>query len=221
MTADADRLRSVRWAVLVPLKPPMTAKSRLALTSTADRGELVLAMATDVVAVAMGCPSVALVVVVADSAEGLEALQRLGATIVVDPAGHGLNASLRWAAGVVAARDPAYGIASLVADVASVTVDQLTRALDAAATVPMAFVPDAEGRGTTLVAARQWGSFQPEYGQQSRRRHAAAGFAELDLADIAGLRLDVDTLADLAELQRLGPGPRTSSVLARLPGPVQ
>jgi 2-phospho-L-lactate guanylyltransferase len=221
MTADARQPPDVRWALLLPIKPPAAAKSRLALASADDRAALVMAMAMDVATVALACPLVELVLVVGDSPEGLEPLQRLGAAVVVDPAGRGLNASLRYAAGLAAARDSSYGIASLVADVAAVTVDQLTRALEAAATAGTAFVPDAAGRGTTFVGARQWGSFLPEYGRHSRRRHRDAGFVELDLDDVPGLRLDVDTLADLTALQSLGPGPRTLTLLERLAGQIQ
>lgn len=221
MTADARQPQDLRWALLLPIKPPGAAKSRLALAGAADRVDLVLAMAMDVAAVALACPRVDLVLVVGDSPDGLEPLQRMGAAVVVDPAARGLNASLRYAAGLAAARDASYGIASLVADVAAVTVDQLTRALDAAAAAGAAFVPDAAGRGTTLVATRQWGSFAPEYGLDSRRRHGEAGLVELDLADLTGLRLDVDTLADLAALRSLGPGPLTRAVLTRIDGQLQ
>jgi 2-phospho-L-lactate guanylyltransferase len=221
MIAESLQPQDVRWAMLLPLKPPGAAKSRLTLASGHLRTELVLAMAADVAAVALACPRVALVLVVADSAEGLEPLQRMGATVVVDPAGQGLNGSLRYAAGLVAARDHSYGIASLVADVAAVTVDQLTRALDAAAAAGTAFVPDAAGRGTTFVAARQWGSFLPEYGLHSRRLHVEAGFTELVLSDAAGLRLDVDTITDLAAVSAIGAGPRTRAVLDQIGGPLQ
>jgi len=88
--------------------------------------------------------------------------------------------------------------------------------LAAAAIEGTAFVPDAAGRGTTLVAARRWAAFLPEYGNHSRRRHLDAGFTELALPDLDGLRLDVDTVADLQALQRLQPGPRTRAVLARM-----
>ena len=44
----------------------------------------------------------------------------------------------------------------------------------------------------------------------------AARFTELTLPDLEGLRLDVDTVADLQALQRLQPGPRTRAVLTRL-----
>ncbi|MDX6227310.1 MAG: 2-phospho-L-lactate/phosphoenolpyruvate guanylyltransferase [Frankiales bacterium] len=221
MSTEPLQPHEVRWALLVPLKAPVAAKSRLTLASALLRTELVLAMAADVTAVALSCPRVALVLVVAESSEGLEPLQRMGATVVVDPSGQGLNGSLRYAAGLAAARDHTYGIASLVADVAGVTVDQLTRALDASASAGTAFVPDAAGRGTTFVAARQWGSFLPEYGLHSRRLHVEAGFTELVLSDATGLRLDVDTIADLAAVSAVGPGPRTRSVLARIDGPLQ
>ena len=209
---QADQHFGLRWAVLVPLKPLASAKSRLAVPD-AVRTELVLAMACDTVAVALACPLVDLVLVVSDTVEGLGPLQRMGAGMVVDPKGMGLNAALRQAAGVAAARDSTLGIASLVADLAAATVDQLTRVLAEAEHHPCSFLPDAAGPGTTLVAATQWGSFLPEYGPQSRRRHLEAGFVELSVPDITGLRLDVDSTADLQSAAANGVGPRTSKVL--------
>jgi 2-phospho-L-lactate/phosphoenolpyruvate guanylyltransferase len=206
---------SLRWALLVPMKPPATAKSRLAVVPASLRAELVLAMACDTVAVAIACPRVELVLIVADDADGLEPLRGLGASVVVDPAGEGLNAALRYAAGVAAARNSGYGIASLVADVPAVTVDQLTRVLDVAAKHSHCFVRDAAGRGTTMVTAQRWAAFLPEYGHQSRRRHREAGFIELDEPDIAGLRHDVDTVADLMAVAALGTGPMTNALLGQ------
>lgn len=220
MTAHPSPVAPVRWAVLVPLKSLKRAKSRLALPAAA-RVELVLAMAGDVVEAALACQQVDLVAVVADAADGLEPLQRLGAALLVDPAARGLNGALRQAAAIVAARDGAYGIASLVGDVAAVRPDQLSRVLAATAIEGTAFVADAAGRGTTLVAARRWVGFLPEYGPQSRRRHVDAGFTELLLPDLDELRLDVDTVTDLQALQRLTPGPRTRTVLAALAAPLE
>lgn len=205
---DAER----RWALLVPLKPLDSAKSRLHVPAEV-RAPLVLAMACDTVEVALACPLVDLVLVVADDVEGLEPLQRMGAVVVVAPSREGLNQALHRAAAIAAARDSGYGIASLVADVAAVTVDQLTRVLTEAACHLSCFVPDAAGPGTTFVAATRWGSFLPEYGPQSRRRHVAAGLVELVLPDITGVRLDVDTTADLHAVAAMGAGPRTTLLL--------
>ncbi len=213
MTATTQEPAAVRrWALLVPLKPLALAKSRLRVPDEV-RISLVLAMACDTVEVTLACPVVDLVLVVAEDVEGLEPLQRLGAGIVVDPSRQGLNAALRHAATLAAARDGALGIASLVADVAAVTADELTRVLTQASRYPRCFVPDAAGPGSTLVAATQWSAFQPEYGPASRRRHVAAGFVELALPDITGVRLDVDTMADLRAVAAIGAGPRTTEVL--------
>lgn len=220
MTAHPSPAAPVRWAVLVPLKAPTAAKSRLAVPPE-TRAELVLAMAGDVIEAALACPEVDLVAVVADTAKGLESLQRQGAALVVDPERRDLNTSLRQAAAVAATRDGSYGIASLVGDVAAVRPAQLSRVLAAAAIEGTAFVPDAAGRGTTLVAARRWAAFLPEYGKSSRHRHLEAGFTELLLPDLDGLRLDVDTMADLQSLQRLEPGRRTRALLARLPSSLE
>jgi 2-phospho-L-lactate guanylyltransferase len=222
MTGTVGRPHQERqWALLVPLKPLRSAKSRLDLPADV-RAALVVAMACDTVEVALACPLVDLVLVVADEADGLEPLQRLGAGVVLDPLRQGLNPALRHAATIAAARDSAFGIASLVADVAAVTVDQLTRVLDAAARHLSCFVPDAAGPGTTLVAATQWGSFLPEYGRGSRRLHLGAGLVELVLPDITGVRLDIDTTADLAAAAAIGVGPRTRGVLeSRLGGPLR
>ena len=75
-----------------------------------------------------------------------------------------------------------------------------------------AFVPDAEGSGTTLYTARPGAPFRPRFGPQSRLRHRQAGVVELDLPGVAGLKRDVDTLADLRKAEQLGLGARTLSV---------
>jgi 2-phospho-L-lactate/phosphoenolpyruvate guanylyltransferase len=94
------------------------------------------------------------------------------------------------------------------------TSDELTIALRAAALAGRAFVPDADGTGTTLYAAGPGRAFEPLFGGQSRERHRAAGLAELDLPELRGLRRDVDTAAGLRMAAEIGLGPRTRSLLA-------
>ena len=95
---------------------------------------------------------------------------------------------------------------------------ELASALRAAGTAPggAAFVPDAAGVGTTLYAVPPGGEFLPLFGGASRARHAAAGATELDFADMAGLRRDVDTPDDLREALALGAGPFTRAAAADL-----
>ncbi len=88
-------------------------------------------------------------------------------------------------------------------------------ALAAAASLGVAFVPDATGTGTTLYAAGPGMQFLPRFGRSSRRRHLAAGAAEIAAGpQLAGLRRDVDTIGDLRQAASIGLGPRTLAVLA-------
>lgn len=208
------------WTLLVPLKAAGTAKSRLDVGSHTLRARLAMAMACDVVEVVLGCPRVRSVVVVSETADGLEPLSRLGAELFVGGAGTGLNPALRLASSQLSTSHPGAPIAALVGDVAAATVGELTRTLDAAAGHPRAFLADRAETGTTLVAASGAAGFRPEYGPGSRRRHAGAGFVELDLPEVEGLRLDVDTAQDLAAAAALGLGPRTAAVLLLLPASV-
>lgn len=112
-------------------------------------------------------------------------------------------------------------VAVLLGDVPALRAGDLDAALDAAARHPLAYVPDAEGTGTTLATARAGEPLDAHFGQDSAARHAAAGFADLVAehpgAIAPGLRRDVDTAAELREAVALGVGARTSAVLRILP----
>jgi 2-phospho-L-lactate/phosphoenolpyruvate guanylyltransferase len=130
----------------------------------------------------------------------------------------GLNAALRHGAAVAARRWPGTGLAALTADLPALGPAELAVALRAAAAAPgrAAFVPDAAYVGTTLYAVAPGGEFRPLFGGASRARHAASGATEVDLADTAGLRRDVDTPDDLRAALTLGAGPRTAALAAEL-----
>jgi 2-phospho-L-lactate guanylyltransferase len=112
-------------------------------------------------------------------------------------------------------------VAVLLGDVPALRARDLDAALDVAARHPLAYVPDAEGTGTTLATAREGEALDAHFGQDSAARHAAAGFADLVAehpgAIAPGLRRDVDTAAELREAVALGVGARTSAVLRILP----
>jgi 2-phospho-L-lactate guanylyltransferase len=59
-------------------------------------------------------------------------------------------------------------------------------------------------------------TFRPSFGHGSRRQHLEAGAHEIDAADVATVRRDVDDPAELAEALALGVGPRTSLVATAL-----
>jgi 2-phospho-L-lactate/phosphoenolpyruvate guanylyltransferase len=206
----------LRWSVVTPVKVLDRAKSRLAGLAGPRRGELALALACDTVAAALRCVSAARVIVITDDRRAAAALGGLGALVVPDEPGDGLNAALRHGAAVAAARWPGSGTAALSADLPALRPAELERALTAAARWPNAFVPDAAGHGTTLYTAAPAAAFRPAFGLESRARHAAGGAVELALHDIPGLRLDVDTPADLRGAAALGLGTRSAPLAAEL-----
>ncbi|MEV5875647.1 2-phospho-L-lactate guanylyltransferase [Streptomyces sp. NPDC052101] len=207
----------MQWTLVIPLKPLPRAKSRLADTAADGvRPGLALAFAQDTVAAAVACSAVADVVVVTDDELAARELAALGARIIPDTATGGLNAALAHGAAVVREIRPRTPIATLNADLPALRAAELAVVLGAAAEFPRAFLADAAGPGTTLLAAAAGAELQPEFGIDSRSRHRASGARELDLADVDSVRQDVDTGADLRAALALGVGPYTAAVSAGL-----
>lgn len=130
----------MQWTLVIPLKPLARAKSRLSDTAGDGlRPGLALAFAQDTVAAALACPAVRDVAVVTDDALAGRELAALGARIVADEPGGGLNAALRHAAAVVRVSRPESAVAALNADLPALRPAELARVLDAAAEFPALF----------------------------------------------------------------------------------
>jgi 2-phospho-L-lactate guanylyltransferase len=201
------------WSVVIPVKVLAVAKSRLAGLADADRRALALAMAVDTVAAAVACQRAGAVVVVTDDHDVAGEVTKLGAEVIADRAGAGLNQALIAGAEHAAVRWPGYGRAALLADLPALTASELTVALTEASAAKQTFVADAAGTGTTLYAARPGSAFRPSFGPDSRGLHQQGGASELNLAGIAGLRQDVDTLADLRAAAAIGLGRRSAAFM--------
>lgn len=204
------------WSLVVPVKLLSRAKSRLAALAGADRQRLALAVAVDTVSAAVACSVVRSVVVVTDDPVAAPALAALGARVVPDVPGAGLNPALRYGAGLAMADAGQLGVGALSADLPALRPDELGRVLDAAGRWPCAFLPDTAGTGTTLYTAQSGTAFQPAFGPGSRARHLDAGAYELVPPGVTTVRQDVDTPADLDAALRLGVGPRTAEVIESL-----
>ncbi|MER7762172.1 2-phospho-L-lactate guanylyltransferase [Streptomyces sp. NPDC097619] len=203
----------------MPLKPLERAKSRLAAAVGAARPELALAFAMDTVAGALACASVRNVVVVTDDARAASELSALGAGILADVAGGGLNAALAHGARAVRRDRPGAAVAAMNADLPALRPDELRQVLEAASAFPRAFLADAAGIGTTLLSAAPGTELLPAFGGASRDRHSASGAVEIPVAGVESVRRDVDTGADLRAAALLGLGPRTAARWAALAGP--
>ncbi|WP_369211465.1 2-phospho-L-lactate guanylyltransferase [Streptomyces flavofungini] len=207
----------MQWTLVIPLKPLARAKSRLAATAGDGlRPGLALAFAQDTVAAAVACPAVRDVAVVTDDALARRELSALGARVVPDAPGEGLNAALRYGSEAVRAHRPEAAVAALNADLPALRPMELARVLDSAALFPRAFLPDSAGIGTTLLTASTGSELSPAFGADSRARHSASGAAEITVEGVDSVRRDVDTGEDLRAALALGVGPRTAEAAARL-----
>ncbi|MEO5921294.1 MAG: 2-phospho-L-lactate guanylyltransferase [Pseudolysinimonas sp.] len=188
------------WTVVIPVKSSPSAKSRL------GRGpEVAQAIALDTIAAAVAVDGVRVIVVTADRLIQAEA-QDLGAAIVREPSVRGLDAAILQGLEHV---EPDHGRAVLLGDLPALSPDVLAVALGRARRYRRAFVPDADGTGTTLVTARPGTAFQHSFGPGSAGRHRQMGMTALRLPVTSSLRRDVDLE------QHLGPdmGPRTRRAL--------
>jgi len=224
------RMRGGTWTVVVPVKALAAAKTRLrGAVVDAHHEALVLAMALDTVVAALATDGVDRVVVVTADPVVTAEITRAGAEVTPEPAGGGLNAALAQAAhaalrgpvppgagparAAVLARTVLARAVALPADLPALRPDELGAALRAAgAGLSAAYVPDASGTGTVLLAAPAGGPLAPRFGPGSAAAHARAGARRL-VGDWPALRHDVDTPDDLAAAVRLGLGRHTTALL--------
>jgi 2-phospho-L-lactate guanylyltransferase len=197
------------WVVVVPVKAPARAKSRLrgAWPGVAHE-DLVVALVRDTLAAAARCAAVAELVVVTGAPLPADIP---GVRTLPDPGLGGLNGALRHAADWCAREARDLGrvppdVAVLLGDLPALDPGELAAALAAATT--RAFVADAAGTGTTLLAAPAGTALDPRFGPGSAGAHRDSG--ALPLAGAwPTLRRDVDTAADLAAAAALGLGRHT------------
>ena len=200
--------RMQAWTAIVPVRGMHDAKSRL--SGIAQRAALVTAFLDDVLAALSGSYVIERTIVVTGDATLAARARAAGADVVADP-DEGLTGALR--AGRRAADGDALIVLGDLPCLDSPTVDEviaLATAIDGAA-----FVPDAGGTGTTMLALPMGSSVEPAFGPRSRAHHASAGAHELHVPGTAGARArrDVDTEVDLWDARRIGVGPATLAVL--------
>ncbi len=211
---DLSATAPPRYAVLVPVKPPAVAKSRLAGLGDGVRRDLAAAFAADTVSAALTCGLVERVLVVTDDHDLAGALAGSGVDVLPDGADD-LNGTLVQAAAEMHRRHPGLGLVALCADLPALRGEELGRAIAAASAEGMSFVADQERSGTTVVVAADLTSFRPAFGHGSRAQHLEAGAHEI-LVDVPTVRRDVDEPSNLYEALGLGVGERTALVTTAL-----
>lgn len=204
--------RDALWAVVVPVKDLMLAKTRLNVG--AYRPQLALAFARDTVAALGRAHNVGAIYVVSSDPAVRTTLQRPDVCFLHDRAG-GLNRTLATALAAAHARTATPNLAVVMADLPALRPEHFVRAGAAALRSPRSFVIDADGHGTTaLFLTGDATPSTPCFGPDSHLEHARSGAVALAVDGIDGLRRDVDLLEHLDAARRLGLGAHSSAVLA-------
>lgn len=214
-----EKTRGARWCLIVPVKHLARAKSRLARAAGPYRAELALAIACDTVAAALECTAVDRVLAVTDDPRAGTALEGLGAQVVADEPGTGLNPALEHGEAAAGPLTSGAGLCALSADLPALRPTELAAVLETAQRYGRSFLADSPGVGTTLLAATAGSCLRPAFEGASRARHLRSGARELLLAGAGSVRRDVDTPQDLRAARELGVGPRTERLLEGLEGP--
>lgn len=197
------------WLIVVPVKHLDIAKSRLQAWCVEHRSALALAMAKDTISAAMASLCVADVMVVTCDPRVQRQAHRLGAHVAPESSSPGLNESLQRCLRRI---EPSQRTAVIVADLPALRPDALSGALRNARRHDTAFVRDAGGNGTTMLATLTPPKMVPGFGPDSALRHHLRGAVEIS-ADHS-LTHDVDTAEDLTRAGLLGLGIETRLVVA-------
>lgn len=203
------------WTLVVPVKPLAAAKSRLVAGAARLPGPaLALAFALDTVGAALACGAVRdVAVVTADPLAGAR-LAALGARVLPEPPGGGLNAA--WPT----ARSKRAGYARTRPWPRSTRICRIApRRTRAGARIRRRISPRIS-RGCRRNRYDPAGGdpgkgIVPAFEGASRARHRASGAEEITLTGVDSVRRDVDTERDLLAALALGVGPRTAAVAGR------
>jgi 2-phospho-L-lactate guanylyltransferase len=203
--------------VVIPVKPWALGKRRLEVGDTA-REDLARAFALDVIDAVTRSTLVGQTIFVTAERELRTVATRTGAIVLPDRpmlTSNALNVAVdsgrRWASMV----RPTAPVIVIPADLPSLTTEVFDRAVARLRRHRKAFVPDANGQGTSLTWVSRAESLHTFYGVRSAWKHSAADFHPVTDVDIRA-RWDVDTRADLVEARMLVTGPHTTAVVDRL-----
>jgi 2-phospho-L-lactate guanylyltransferase len=194
------------WGV-IPVRPPAEGKSRLAPVLSAEArlrfNETCFRQTIAVVVAVLGARRT---LVVSRARSCLDIAASMGADTVLEDLPGGLNAALTQAAGRLRSRG-ATGILSVSCDLPFLMPDDLRAMLDAATQGGLVIAGDRAGSGTNALMMSPVGAVPYRYGIGSFRAHqdeaVRAGLAVRAISRI-GLAFDVDTPADLTQMQTMG-----------------
>jgi len=204
------------WAI-VPIKPFEFAKARLApVLDPGQRRDLMRAMATDVLESLAATPGIERIIVVSREPEVTALAAGVGASVLLEEEGCGLNAAVAQGAQMAMEAGTA-GILIVHADLPLATSEAFSAVLEAHADSPaVTVVADAERQGSNCLACSPPDIIAFLFGRGSCPAHVAAARTKgIDAVVINSptLSLDVDCPADLETLLASTHGGRSVAFL--------
>jgi 2-phospho-L-lactate guanylyltransferase len=207
-------------ALLIPLKDPENAKSRLAGLLLADeRRGLAWAMFEDVSRAVCAATSPDRVVLVSSFEPAIERARSLGWEVLIEQSQESESASVDWASRVLAERG-FDTVMRLPADIPLVEAKDIDELLAIELRAPAAvLVPSREGTGTNAIIRTRPNLFPSRFGPGSLALHkqeAARVGVLCQVINNQRIALDIDEPLDLKLLLQVGASTKTHSMLEGL-----
>lgn len=210
-------------ALLIPLKDPTLAKTRLAeLLLVDERQRLVWAMFEDVSRAVRQARKPDCVVVVTSYPPAIEHARELEWDVLIEGPQTSESASVDWASRVLGERG-FDTVMRLPADLPLVRGEDVDALLSVRFDSPGALlVPSREGTGTNAIVRTPPSLFPSRFGPNSLALHkqeAANVGVECKVIENAGIALDIDEPADVERLLESGRGTGTFDLLVEMGTP--
>jgi len=204
--------------ILVPVKRLGTAKQRLSpLLSARERFALAKAMLQDVLRALSRCSHREHVALVSGDARAHRLARQYGFRIIDDPEDPGETGAIEMATRAAIERGAEFTLV-LPGDVPLINAAEVNQIFEAAPCEGTVLAPSASGRGTNAVLQRPPGLFPLRFGNDSFLPHLAAARATgkpVEVLKLAGIGVDIDEPADLADLLAAGGETGAQRLLSR------
>lgn len=203
-------------AAVVPVKRFARSKERLAaLMTPAERAQLAATMLDDVLSAIVEVANLDRVAVVTGDATAAAIARSFRAVVVDDPIETGMNAAVTRAVQALSAD----ALLIVPGDIPNLRSADLRRVLALLTERSVALAPAVRDGGTNLLALMPPDAIAPCFGLDSFARHVEAAWQagiEPAVLNLDSVRLDIDSLEDVAAFLALPARTRTHALLTEL-----